>query len=287
MPTHLRELLRRDGILVIPAVYDALSAKIAERLGFKAVGLGGFLVAASRLGLPDVGYLTMSEMVEAVRAMAGAVGIPLLADGDTGYGNPLNVRRTVQEYEAAGAQGIVLEDQVWPKKCGHIPGPRQVVSLDEHLKKLEAALEARRDARTLIIARTDARGPLGFDEAIRRARAYQKLGVDGVFIEALQSLEEVRRAPAELPGVVLVANMFAAGKTPLCTSKELEGFGYKIALWVTDALWAAAKAVKEVLETLRDEGTTVRVRDRLMGFDEYFDLVGLPEHQRLESRYAP
>lgn len=287
MPTHLRELLRRDGILVIPAVYDALSAKIAERLGFKAVGLGGFLVAASRLGLPDVGYLTMSEMVEAVRAMAGAVGIPLLADGDTGYGNPLNVRRTVQEYEAAGAQGIVLEDQVWPKKCGHIPGPRQVVSLDEHLKKLEAALEARRDARTLIIARTDARGPLGFDEAIRRARAYQKLGVDGVFIEALQSLEEVRRAPAELPGVALVANMFAAGKTPLCTSKELEGFGYKIALWVTDALWAAAKAVKEVLETLRDEGTTVRVRDRLMGFDEYFDLVGLPEHQRLESRYAP
>ncbi|MBI2154511.1 MAG: oxaloacetate decarboxylase [Candidatus Rokubacteria bacterium] len=287
MPTHLRELLRRDGILVIPAVYDALSAKIAERLGFKAVGLGGFLVAASRLGLPDVGYLTMSEMVEAVRAMAGAVGIPLLADGDTGYGNPLNVRRTVQEYEAAGAQGIVLEDQVWPKKCGHIPGPRQVVSLDEHLKKLEAALEARRDARTLIIARTDARGPLGFDEAIRRARAYQKLGVDGVFIEALQSLEEVRRAPAELPGVALVANMFVAGKTPLCTSKELEGFGYKIALWVTDALWAAAKAVKEVLETLRDEGTTVRVRDRLMGFDEYFDLVGLPEHQRLESRYAP
>lgn len=287
MPTHLRELLRRDGILVIPAVYDALSAKIAERLGFKAVGLGGFLVAASRLGLPDVGYLTMSEMVEAVRAMAGAVGIPLLADGDTGYGNPLNVRRTVQEYEAAGAQGIVLEDQVWPKKCGHIPGPRQVVSLDEHLKKLEAALEARRDARTLIIARTDARGPLGFDEAIRRARAYQKLGVDGVFIEALQSLEEVRRAPAELPGVALVANMFTAGKTPLCTSKELEGFGYKIALWVTDALWAAAKAVKEVLETLRDEGTTVRVRDRLMGFDEYFDLVGLPEHQRLESRYAP
>lgn len=287
MPTHLRELLRRDGILVIPAVYDALSAKIAERLGFKAVGLGGFLVAASRLGLPDVGYLTMSEMVEAVRAMAGAVGIPLLADGDTGYGNPLNVRRTVQEYEAAGAQGIVLEDQLWPKKCGHIPGPRQVVSLDEHLKKLEAALEARRDARTLIIARTDARGPLGFDEAIRRARAYQKLGVDGVFIEALQSLEELRRAPAELPGVALVANMFAAGKTPLCTSKELEGFGYKIALWVTDALWAAAKAVKEVLETLRDQGTTVHVRDRLMGFDEYFDLVGLPEHQRLESRYAP
>ena len=228
----------------------------------------------------------MSEMVEACRAMAGAVGIPVMADGDTGYGNPLNARRTVQEYEAAGAQGIVLEDQVWPKKCGHIPGPRQVVSLEEHLKKLEAALQARRDPRTLIIARTDSRGPLGFDEAIRRARAYQKLGVDGVFIEAVQTLEEVRRAPAELPGVALVANMFAGGKTPLCAAKDLEAFGYKIALWVTDALWAAAKAVKEVLETLRDEGTTARVHDRLMGFDEYFDLVGLPEHQRLEARYA-
>jgi len=239
------------------------------------------------LGLPDVGYLTMSEMVEACRAMAGAVGIPVLADGDTGYGNPLNVRRTVQEYEAAGAQAIFLEDQVWPKKCGHIPGPRQVVSLDEHLKKLEAALEARRDLRTLIIARTDSRGPLGFDEAIRRARAYQKAGVDGVFIEALQTLEEVRRAPAELPGVTLVSHMFSRGKTPLCTVAELEGFGYKIVLWVTDALWAAAKAVKEVLETLRDEGTTARVHNRLMGFEEYFDLVGLPKHQRLEARYAP
>lgn len=287
MATHLRELLRGDGILVIPAVYDALSAKIAEHLGFKAVGLGGFLVAASRLGLPDIGYLTMTEMVEACRAMAGAVQIPVLADGDTGFGNPLNVRRTVQEYEAAGAQGVVLEDQVWPKKCGHIPGPRQVVPLEEHLPKLEAALEARRDARTVIIARTDSRGALGFDEAIRRARAYRDLGVDGVFIEALPTLEEVRRAPAELPGVALIANMFSRGKTPLCNVKELESFGYKIALWVTDALWAAALAVRETLETLRDEGTTARVHDRLMGFQEYFALVGLPAHEVLEAKYAP
>ena len=206
MAMHARELVNQKGILVVPAVYDALTAKIAERVGFKAVGLGGFLVAASRLGLPDVGYLTMSEMVDACRAMAGAVGIPVLADGDTGYGNPLSVRRTVQEYEAAGAQAIFLEDQVWPKKCGHIPGPRQVVSLDEHLKKLEAALEARRDPRTLIIARTDSRGLLGFEEAVRRARAYQKAGMDGIFLEALQTREEVRRAPAELPGVALVSN---------------------------------------------------------------------------------
>lgn len=285
MATHLRDRLGRDGILVVPAVYDALSARIAERVGFEAVGLGGFLVAASRLGVPDVGTLTMTEMVEACRAMAGAVSIPVLADGDTGYGNPLNVRRTVREYEAAGAQGIVLEDQVWPKQCGHIPGARQVVPLEEHLKKLEAALEARRDPRTLIVARTDARGALGFEEALRRGRAYQQLGVDGVFLEALQSLDEVRRAPAEL-GIPLVANMFSRGKTPLCTVKELEAFGYRIALWVTDALWAAARAVKEVLETLRDRGTTLPVHDRLMGFDEYFELVGLDEHRALERRYT-
>ncbi|MBI4588633.1 MAG: isocitrate lyase/PEP mutase family protein, partial [Candidatus Rokubacteria bacterium] len=247
MATHLREILRDDGILVVPAVYDALSAKIAEHVGFKAVGLGGFLVAASRLGIPDVGYLTMTEMVDACRAMAGAVGIPVIADADTGYGNPLNVRRTVREYEAAGAQAVILEDQVWPKKCGHIPGARQVIPLDEHLKKLEAALEARRDSRTLVIARTDSRGPLGFDEAIRRAGAYQQRGVDAVFIEALQTADEVRRAPAELPGLALVCNMFSRGKTPLCNVKELESLGYKIALWVIDALWAATKAVKEVL----------------------------------------
>ena len=286
MAKRLREMLNGPEMVVAPFVFDAFQAKIAEATGFQAVYMTGFGTAAAR-GYPDVGLLTMAEMVANVRYIAKAVNIPLICDADTGYGNPINVWRTVQEYEDAGAAALHIEDQVWPKKCGHIPGPRQVVSLDEHLKKLEAALEALRDARTLIIARTDARGPLGFDEAIRRARAYQKLGVDGVLIEALQSLEEVRRAPAELPGVALVANMFAAGKTPLCTSKELEGFGYKIVLWVTDALWAAAKAVKEVLETLRDEGTTVPVHNRLMGFEEYFDLVGLPKHQRLEARYAP
>jgi 2-methylisocitrate lyase-like PEP mutase family enzyme len=284
---HLRDLLRQGGLLVVPAVYDALSGRIAERLGFKAVGLGGFLVAASRLGLPDVGYLTMSEMAEATRALAAAVRVPVLADGDTGYGNPLNVRRTVREFEAAGAHGIVLEDQEWPKQCGHIPGDRRVVPLEEHLKKLEAALEARRDPRTVIVARTDSRGGLGFDEAIRRARAYHRLGVDAVFIEALRGLDELRRAPAELPGVPLVANMFSRGKTPLLAAAELQALGYRVALWVTDALWAAARAVQEVLGALRDQGTTAAVQDRLMGFEEYFDLVGLPEHRALEQRYAP
>jgi methylisocitrate lyase len=281
-----RDLLSGPRCLVVPAVYDALSARIAERVGFQAVGLGGFLVAASRLGGPDVGQLTMTEMVDHLRSVAGAVAVPVMADADTGYGNPLNVRRTVQAYEAAGAAAIVLEDQVWPKKCGHLPGPRAVVPAAEHRKKLEAALEARRDPRTVIIARTDARGPLGFEEAVRRAEAYVATGADGVFIEALETVDEFRAAPRALPGVPLVANMFTMGKSPLFTTAELEAMGYRVALWVVDALWAAARAVEDVLRTLHADGTTSAVRDRLMGFDDYFSLVGLPAYQRLERRYA-
>ena len=285
-PRTFRELLAEPGCLVVPAVYDALSARIAERVGFRAVGLGGFLVAASRLGGPDVGQLTMTEMVDHLRGMAGAVAIPVMADADTGYGNPLNVRRTVQAYEAAGAQAVVLEDQVWPKKCGHIPGPRRVIATAEHQKKIEAALDARRDARTVIIARTDARGPLGFDEAIRRAEAYVKAGADGIFLEALQTEAEFRAAPQALPRVPLVANIFTMGKSPLFTVAELAAMGYKVGLWVVDALWAAARAVEDVLRALHTHGSTQGVADRLLRFDDYFALVGLAEHERLERRYA-
>ena len=285
-PRSFRALLAEPGCRVVPAVYDAVSARIAERVGFPAVGLGGFLVAASRLGGPDVGQLTMTEMVDHLRGVAGAVRIPVLADADTGYGNPLNVRRTVQAYEAAGAQALVLEDQVWPKKCGHIPGPRAVIPTAEHQKKIEAAREARRDRDTVIIARTDARGALGFDEALRRARAYVDAGADGIFLEALRSEEEFRAAPAALPGVPLIANMFTMGKSPLFTTAELQAMGYKVALWVVDALWAATAAVEAVLTTLRTDGTTAGARDRLMPFDDYFRLVGLAEHEARERRFA-
>lgn len=285
-PPAFRDLLAEPGCLVVPAIYDALSARIAERVGFRAVGLGGFLVAASRLGGPDVGQLTMTEMVDSLRGIAAAVSVPVMADADTGYGNPLNVRRTVQAYEAAGAEAIVLEDQVWPKQCGHIPGPRQVIPTAEHQKKLEAALEARQDPRTVIIARTDARGSLGFDQAIRRAEAYVKTGADAIFLEALETEAEFRAAPVALPGVPLVANMFTMGKSPLFSAAELGRMGYKVSLWVVDALWAAARAVEDVLRVLRRDGSTAAVRDRLMAFDDYFTLVGLEEHQRLERRYA-
>lgn len=285
-PRAFRDLLAEPGCHLVPAIYDALSARIAARLGFPAVGLGGFLVAASRLGGPDVGQLTMTEMVDHLRGVAEAAAIPVLADADTGYGNPLNVRRTVQAYEAAGAQAIVLEDQEWPKKCGHIPGARRVIPTAAYQRKLEAALEARREPRTVIVARTDARGALGLDEALRRAAAYAHTGADAVFIEALQSEAEFRAAPAALPGVPLVANMFTGGKSPLFTRAELAAMGYRIALWVVDALWAAARAVEAVLGALRRDGTTRAVQDRLMTFDEYVTLVGLPEYEALERRYA-
>jgi methylisocitrate lyase len=233
-PPHFRDFLAEPGCLIVPAVYDALSARIAARVGFRAVGLGGFLVAASRLGGPDVGQLTMTEMVEHVRGVAGAVAIPVA----------------------------------------------------EHQRKIEAALDARRDPRTVIIARTDARGPLGFEEAIRRAHAYVKAGADGIFLEALESPDEVRRAPQALPGVPLVANVFTMGKSPLFTAAELAAMGYRIGLWVVDALWAAARAVEEVLTVLHRDGHTSAARDRLMAFDDYFALVGLAEYERLERRYA-
>ena len=203
---HFRDLLAEPGCLVVPVIYDALSARIAERVGFRAIGLGGLLAAASRLGDPDVGQLTMTELTDHLRGITAAVAIPVMADAGAGHGNPLNVCPTVETYKAAGGQAIVLEDQVWPKKCGHIPGPRQVIPTAEHRRKIEAAVEARRDPRTVIIARTDARGPLGFDEAIRRARAYVDAGADGIFLEALQTSEEFREAPRALPGVPLVAN---------------------------------------------------------------------------------
>jgi methylisocitrate lyase len=285
-PLHFRELLDRPGIIVVPAVHDALTARIAESVGFPAVGMGGFLVAASRRGRPDVGELTMTEMVDHLRGIAGAVSVPVLADADTGYGNPLNVRRTVVEYEAAGAQAVILEDQVWPKKCGHFPGARQVISSEEHRKKIEAARDARRDPRTVIVARTDARGPLGFEEAISRAHAYRDAGADAIFIEALASVEELREAPRRLPDVPLLANMVTFGKTPIVTNAELERMGYKIGLWVIDVLFAIARTAREVLSELYAKGTTAGVRDRLMGWEEYMTLVGLPEYQALERRYA-
>lgn len=277
-------LIKTEGILVLPAVYDALTAKIAERAGFPAVLMGGYSVSAVRLGKPDVGYLTMTEMVDQVKIIAEAVSVPLIADGDTGYGNPLNVMRTVEEYQWAGAAGIILEDQQFPKRCGHMEG-KQVVPMEEHLKKLEAAVEARGDRDTLIIARTDSLTPLGLQEAIRRGKAYRDAGADAVFVEAPRTVEELKAIREAIPDVPLVANIIEGGKTPFLSARELKEMGYEICFCSVTALLVTAKAIMNAMMHLRREGSSAGLADQMFSFAEFNELIGLKEFSSLEKRF--
>jgi methylisocitrate lyase len=237
------------------------------------------------LGQPDFGLLTMSETMERVRHVVDAVSVPVVADMDTGYGNPLNTRRTVRECVAAGAAGIILEDQEWPKKCGHFEG-KKVIPAEDHAAKLRAAVDARGDDDLIIIARTDARAPLGLDEAIRRGRLYRDAGADVVFVEAPQSIEELRTVKAAIPDAPLFANMIEGGKTPLLTYKELQDLGYKMVVFPLSALLAATKAIASVYDELYRTKTTAGVIDRLVDFHEFEKIVGVPELRALEERYG-
>jgi methylisocitrate lyase len=237
------------------------------------------------LGQPDFGLLTMSETMERVRHVVDAVSVPVVADMDTGYGNPLNTRRTVRECVAAGAAGIILEDQEWPKKCGHFEG-KKVIPAEDHAAKLRAAVDARGDDDLIIIARTDARAPLGLDEAIRLGRLYRDAGADVVFVEAPQSIEELRTVKAAIPDAPLFANMIEGGKTPLLTYKELQDLGYKMVVFPLSALLAATKAIASVYDELYRTKTTAGVIDRLVDFHEFEKIVGVPELRALEERYG-
>ncbi len=284
-PAKLRQLMARPGIVLAPGAYDALSAKIIASLGFDAVYVTGYGASASRLGEPDVGLLSMGEMVAHARGIACAVpGVPVIADADNGYGNALNVRRTVQEYEAAGVAAIQLEDQVLPKRCGHMEGKR-VVPVAEMTGKLRAAVEARRDPDLVIIARTDARAVEGFQAAVDRCRVYRDAGADVIFLEAPVSREELAEA-CRLIQAPLMANLIEHGKTPLLPLDELVAMGYRIAIYPLSALYAAARAVREVLLELKERGTTEGAIGRMVAFEEFNRLVGLPEHQELEARYV-
>jgi methylisocitrate lyase len=276
-----------DGpeIVVLPGAYDALSARLAERAGFGAMFTTGFGFSASVLGQPDFGLLTMSETMDRVRHVVRAVSVPVVADMDTGYGNPLNVRRTVQEVVDAGAAGIILEDQEWPKKCGHFEG-KKVIPAEDHAAKLRAAIDARGDDDLIIIARTDARAPLGLDEAIRRGRLYRDAGADVVFVEAPQSIEELRTVQAAIPDAPLFANMIEGGKTPLLTWQELQDLGYKMVVFPLSALLAAAKAIGDVYSELYAKKTTAGVIDRVVSFHDFEAIVGVPELRALEERYG-
>jgi methylisocitrate lyase len=282
--TRLRAMLNEPEIIVLPGAYDALTAKLAERAGFNACFTTGFGFAATVLGVPDYGLLTMSETMDRVRHITRALTIPLIADMDTGYGNPLNVIRTVRECVSLGVAGIILEDQEWPKKCGHFEGKR-VIPADDHAAKLRAAVDAREGDDLVIIARTDARAPLGLEEAIRRGQLYKEAGADVVFVEAPQSLDELRAVAAAIPNTPLFANMVEGGKTPLLSSAELRDLGYKMVVYPLSALFSAAKAVEATFKALYETKTTASRQDAMVSFHEFEQFIGVPDWQELERKY--
>ena len=279
----VRDALELHGQLIMPGVYDALSAKIAARVGFEVIFITGYSVSATLLGEPDFGLLTQTEVVGAAQRICSVVDTPVIVDADTGYGNAINVIRTVADLLRAGAAGMFLEDQVWPKRCGHMKG-KQVIPLDEQLKKLRAAVEAKAGHDFFIVARTDARQALGLAEAINRGIAFKEAGADAVFIEAPESKEEMREISQNVPGP-LVANMLERGVTPLMGPKELKELGFDLVVWPLAPLYSVAKALTDVYTTLRRDGSTLAVLDRLMAFNDFNDIVGLNEKYALDAKY--
>ena len=280
---RIREFLSVKGSLVMPGVYDALSAKIAARAGFEVIFITGYSLSATLLGEPDFGLLTQTEMLSATQRICSVVETPIIVDADTGYGNALNVIRTVKELIRAGAAGMFLEDQVWPKRCGHMKG-KQVIPLEEQLKKLQAAISARAGSDLYIVARTDARQALGLKEAIARGIAFKEAGADAVFIEAPESKEEMREIARNIPGP-LVANMIERGVTPLMRPEELKEIGFELIVWPLGPLYASAQALQGVYTTLRQKGTTADILDQLISFDEFHKIVGLEEKYKLDAQY--
>lgn len=280
---RIREFLSVKGSLVMPGVYDALSAKIAARAGFEVIFITGYSLSATLLGEPDFGLLTQTEMLSATQRICSVVETPIIVDAGTGYGNALNVIRTVKELIRAGAAGMFLEDQVWPKRCGHMKG-KQVIPLEEQLKKLQAAISARAGSDLYIVARTDARQALGLKEAIARGIAFKEAGADAVFIEAPESKEEMREIARNVPGP-LVANMIERGVTPLLRPEELKEIGFELTVWPLGPLYASAQALQSVYTTLRQNGTTAGMLDQLISFDDFHKIVGLEEKYKLDAQY--
>jgi 2-methylisocitrate lyase-like PEP mutase family enzyme len=279
----IRQALAKHGQLIMPGVYDALSAKIAARAGFEVTFITGYSLSATLLGEPDFGLLTQTEVVSAAQRICSVVEIPVIVDADTGYGNAINVIRTVQDLIRAGAGGMFLEDQVWPKRCGHMRG-KQVIPLDEQLNKLRAAVEAKGQVDFFIVARTDSRQALGLDEAIKRGIAFKNAGADAVFIEAPESKEEMREIAKHVKGH-LVANMLERGVTPLMGPEELKELGFDLVVWPLAPLYSVAKSLTDVYTTLRKEGSTLSILDRLMPFDEFNGIVGLNEKYLLDAKF--
>ena len=285
-PGRLRELLAGTEPVLAPGAYDALTARLVEQAGFEAVYVTGFGTAASLLGRPDIGLLSFGEMVDNARRVVQAVEVPVIADADDGYGNPINVIRTVREYEASGVSAIHIEDQVSPKKCGHLEG-KQLIEASEMVEKVHAAVEARRSEDFVIIGRTDARAVEGMDGALERARRYLEAGADVLFVEAPQSEEEVAGVAEAFPDVPLLFNWVESGKTPPVELERLKDLGFRLIIFPVSALLAATRSVWEVLARIRADGSPASVmEDRLLPLEEFTNFIGLPEIEELEERFA-
>ena len=283
--TKLRKLLAGPGCVVAPGVADGLAARLVKLAGFDAVYMTGFGTSITRLGMPDVGLLTATEMVDTASRIVDASELPVVADADTGYGNPINTRRTIRDYEKAGVAGVHIEDQGWPKRCGHLAGKR-VIPTAEMVAKIKAACDARRDPDFVIITRTDAIAIEGLDAALERGERYREAGADVLFIEAPVGRAEVERVSKHFKGVPLLYNMASSGKTPDLPADELAKLGFRIAIYPNWVILAAIPAMQNMLAELKRTGSITHMRDKVATFKQFTEIAGLPEIMELEERYG-
>jgi methylisocitrate lyase len=280
---NLKSMLKSKKPLVIPGVYDALGAKIAQKVGFEAMFQTGYGTSASLFGMPDYGFIGATETVDNARRICRAVSVPVIVDSDTGYGNALSVWKLVKELESAGASGIFLEDQKWPKRCGHMQG-KEVIPQEEYTEKLSAAIDARENKNFIIVARTDARDTEGLDVAIERSKQNKKTGADAVFVEAPRSMEEMKKIGNEI-NAPLVANMIEGGATPLSSAETLNKIGFKIILYPLSVLYANTFATMNILKELKESGNTAKYKRKVVKFDQFNDLVELSKFRKMEKKY--
>ena len=280
----IRKLLQdKSKPLVIPGIYDAIGAKIVEKVGFEAMFQTGYGTSATLFGMPDYGFIGSTETVDNARRICRAVSVPVIVDADTGYGNALSVWKLVRELENAGASGIFLEDQRWPKRCGHMQG-KEVVTKEEYTEKLQAALDARSNKNFIIVARTDARATEGLDKAIERGLYYKKVGADVIFVEAPKTIQEMKKIGNSI-NAPLVANMIEGGATPISSETKLHEMGFKIILYPLSVLFSNTYATLQILRELKRSGTTRKLNKKLVNFDQFNDLVELKKYRKLEKQY--
>mgnify|MGYP001334604688 FL=1 len=280
----VRKLLQdKSKPLVMPGVYDAIGAKIVEKVGFEAMFQTGYGTSATLFGMPDYGFIGSTETVDNARRICHAVSTPVIVDADTGYGNALSVWKLVQELEEVGASGIFLEDQRWPKRCGHMQG-KEVIQKDEYAEKLQAALDARSNKDFIIVARTDARAIEGLDKAIERGLYYKKIGADAIFIEAPKTIKEMKII-GESINAPLVANMIEGGATPIISKSKLHKMGFKIVLYPLSVLFSNTYSTLKLLQELKKSGTTRKLSKQIVNFNQFNDVVELSKYRKLEQKY--